>query len=121
MDLILQLLGQRNMSGIFITHDLGVVAQCCTEIAIMYCGQIVELFYQMPRLHLHGTGIFPGAHFICPGTPGIFRRQPGQDQAGPAGNADGISGPKLFLESKGLRLGVDLPEPDSPISPRVSP
>ncbi len=42
MDLILQLLRERNMSGIFITHDLGVVAQCCTEVAIMYCGQIVE-------------------------------------------------------------------------------
>ncbi len=42
MDLILKLLHERNMSGIFITHDLGVVAQCCTEVAIMYCGQIVE-------------------------------------------------------------------------------
>ena len=38
MDLILELLHERNMSGIFITHDLGVVAQCCTEVAIMYCG-----------------------------------------------------------------------------------
>lgn len=42
MELILQLLKERDMSGIFITHDLGVVAQCCNEIAIMYCGQIVE-------------------------------------------------------------------------------
>ncbi|MCI8741993.1 MAG: ABC transporter ATP-binding protein [Lachnospiraceae bacterium] len=52
MDLILQLLGQRNMSGIFITHDLGVVAQCCTEIAIMYCGQIVE-FASVEQLFEH--------------------------------------------------------------------
>jgi len=42
MDLILELMKVRGMSGIFITHDLGVVAQCCNEIAIMYCGQIVE-------------------------------------------------------------------------------
>ena len=42
MDLILELLNKHNMSGIFITHDLGVVAQCCDEVAIMYCGQIVE-------------------------------------------------------------------------------
>ena len=42
MDLILHLMEERGMSGIFITHDLGVVAQCCNEIAIMYCGQIVE-------------------------------------------------------------------------------
>lgn len=42
MDLILQMIEERNMSGVFITHDLGVVAQCCNEIAIMYRGQIVE-------------------------------------------------------------------------------
>ena len=53
MDLILELMKVRGMSGIFITHDLGVVAQCCNEIAIMYCGQIVEfapvnLFFRQP-------------------------------------------------------------------------
>lgn len=42
MDLILELLESQGMSGIFITHDLGVVSQCCNEIAIMYSGQIVE-------------------------------------------------------------------------------
>ncbi|WP_066458918.1 ABC transporter ATP-binding protein [Anaerotruncus rubiinfantis] len=53
MDLIITMLRERDMSGIFITHDLGVVAQCCNEIAIMYCGQIVEFapveqFYKNP-------------------------------------------------------------------------
>ncbi len=42
MELITDMVTGRNMSGIFITHDLGVVAQCCTDIAILYCGQIVE-------------------------------------------------------------------------------
>ncbi|MDQ0221400.1 ABC transporter ATP-binding protein [Peribacillus cavernae] len=42
MDLILDIVNKQGASGILITHDLGVVAQCCSEIAIMYCGQIVE-------------------------------------------------------------------------------
>lgn len=42
MDLITMMMKERGMSGVFITHDLGVVAQCCNEIAIIYCGQIIE-------------------------------------------------------------------------------
>lgn len=43
MDLIQELIATRGMSGLLITHDLGVVAQCCHDVAIMYCGQIVEM------------------------------------------------------------------------------
>jgi len=54
MDLILDIVEKRKASGIFITHDLGVVAQCCDEIAIMYAGQIVEkgpvtTFFEEPQ------------------------------------------------------------------------
>lgn len=42
MDLIMDMVRERGLSSIFITHDFGVIAQCCQEIAIMYCGQIVE-------------------------------------------------------------------------------
>ena len=40
--LIKQLQHERNMSVIFITHDLGVVAQMCDDVAVMYAGRIVE-------------------------------------------------------------------------------
>lgn len=30
------------MSVMFITHDLGVIAQICDEVVVMYCGQVVE-------------------------------------------------------------------------------
>lgn len=42
MDLFLDIIDKNNATSIMITHDLGIVAQCCTDIAIMYAGQIVE-------------------------------------------------------------------------------
>ncbi|MBR0137490.1 MAG: ATP-binding cassette domain-containing protein, partial [Erysipelotrichaceae bacterium] len=42
LELINQLKKERNLSIIFITHDLGVVAQMADDIAVMYAGKIVE-------------------------------------------------------------------------------
>lgn len=42
LDLINRLKAQRNLSVIFITHDLGVVANMSDSIAVMYAGKIVE-------------------------------------------------------------------------------
>lgn len=42
LELINQLKAERNLSVIFITHDLGVVANMADDIAVMYAGKIVE-------------------------------------------------------------------------------
>ena len=42
LDLIGELSTARNMSVLFITHDLGVVAHISSRVAVMYCGKIVE-------------------------------------------------------------------------------
>lgn len=42
LDLINKLKVERNLSVIFITHDLGVVANVADRVAVMYAGKIVE-------------------------------------------------------------------------------
>ncbi len=42
LDLVKRLQKERNLSCIFITHDLGVVANMADRIAVMYAGKIVE-------------------------------------------------------------------------------
>jgi len=43
LKLILQLRDQTGMAVLLVTHDLGVVAQTCDRVAVMYAGQIAEL------------------------------------------------------------------------------
>ncbi|MBN2040429.1 MAG: ABC transporter ATP-binding protein [Spirochaetes bacterium] len=42
LELIKDLQKETGMSLIFITHDLGVIAQICDEILVMYAGKVVE-------------------------------------------------------------------------------
>ena len=42
LDLVRSLTRQRRMATILTTHDLGVVAELCDTVAVMYAGQIVE-------------------------------------------------------------------------------
>ena len=42
MELIVKLNRQMDMGVILITHDLAVVAETCSRVAVMYLGQIVE-------------------------------------------------------------------------------
>jgi peptide/nickel transport system ATP-binding protein len=42
LDLMLDLQADLGMSVVLITHDLGIVAEVCDRVAVMYAGQIVE-------------------------------------------------------------------------------
>jgi len=54
---------QNDMSMIFITHDLGVVAKICDEVAVMYSGEIIEFgtfedIYGGKSHHPYTDGLF---------------------------------------------------------------
>jgi len=56
LDLLRSLQNDMGMSILLITHDLGVVAETCDEVAVMYAGRIVEraetqTLFQAPRHH----------------------------------------------------------------------
>ncbi len=42
LDLMRELQAQMGMTIVFITHNLGVVAQMCDQVAVMYLGRVVE-------------------------------------------------------------------------------
>ena len=42
LELMNKLPKELGMGIIMITHDLGVVAETCDDVAVMYCGKIVE-------------------------------------------------------------------------------
>jgi oligopeptide/dipeptide ABC transporter ATP-binding protein len=42
LDLMREIQRERGMSIILITHDLGVVAEMCHDVAVMYAGSVVE-------------------------------------------------------------------------------
>lgn len=51
LQLLLDLQRSRGMSLVLISHDLGVIAQTCDRVAVMYAGQIVELAPTHELLH----------------------------------------------------------------------
>ncbi len=62
LDMITELKKQKNSSMIMITHDLGVVAEVCDKVGIIYAGKIVEYgtkeqIYNHPT-HPYTIGLF---------------------------------------------------------------
>jgi oligopeptide/dipeptide ABC transporter ATP-binding protein len=42
VDLLRDLRVERHLSLLFISHDIGVVAELCSEVAVLYAGQVME-------------------------------------------------------------------------------
>jgi peptide/nickel transport system ATP-binding protein len=85
--LLLDLRQRRGLSIILVTHDLGVVAQTCDTIAVMYAGRLVE---RAPKKEL----LLGPLH---PYTKGLIASQPGG--AKPRQQLPSISGQPPSLSS----------------------
>ncbi|MDB5220232.1 MAG: Oligopeptide transport system permease protein OppB [Myxococcaceae bacterium] len=79
LELLATLKGQLGMGIVLITHDLGVVAEVCTDVVVMYAGRIVESakverLFAHPR-HPYTRGLlgslptFDKAPLAAPATP----------------------------------------------------
>jgi peptide/nickel transport system ATP-binding protein len=66
LDLLRRLQAEQRMAIVLITHDLGVVAESADDVAVMYCGRIVE---QAPTARLF-------AHPAHPYTRGLLASLP---------------------------------------------
>src|SRR5690606_7165846 len=72
LDLLAELRSRLGMAVVLITHDLGVVAEACDRVIVMYAGQVVEhgaveQIFRDPR-HPYAEGLL---HAV----PGLGRRQ----------------------------------------------
>ncbi len=61
LELLKNLINEYNMSLILVTHDLGIVAEICDRVAIMYAGKIMEIgdvyrLYKNPK-HPYTIGL----------------------------------------------------------------
>jgi peptide/nickel transport system ATP-binding protein len=62
LDLLMQVRAETGMATVFISHDLGAVAQVCERVCVMYAGRIVEQgsvaqLFSEPR-HPYTRGLF---------------------------------------------------------------
>lgn len=72
LELIKQLIRRKEMSMLLITHDLGVVAEVCEDVAVVYAGRIVE----------KGTADDVFNHMRHPYTEGLFESLPNLKKRG---------------------------------------
>ncbi len=69
LDLLKKLQEERGMAVMLITHDLGVVAETCSDVVVMYAGKVIERagvaeIFETPR-HPYTSGLLasiPGRH-----------------------------------------------------------
>lgn len=68
VDLLRELQKEEGLGVIFVTHDLGLVADLCDRVAVMYAGQIVET---APTEQLFARPVHPYAEGLLAATPSV--------------------------------------------------
>jgi peptide/nickel transport system ATP-binding protein len=71
LDLLRKLVAEREMAVLFITHDLGVVAEICHRVLVMYAGRIIE---SAPVVDLFESPLHPYTRGLMASIPRIDER-----------------------------------------------
>jgi len=122
LDLMLELQSDYGMALLFITHDLGVVAEIADNVAVMYLGQIVErsdadtvfnaakhpytqaLLRSIPKIAMRREELEPIKGMV----PSPFRRPPAATSIH-AASTRGIAVHRNHLNSKPSVMGIGPP------------
>jgi peptide/nickel transport system ATP-binding protein len=125
IDLLRDLVGEFGLSMLFVTHDLGVVAQLCDDLCVIYAGQTVEsgrtvAVLDRPR-HPYTRALLachPDRATAFTGIPGAvpspFHAPPGcrfAPRCGKARPACALRRPRLVDDRSGRRVDCVLYEP----------
>lgn len=96
LQLMRELQAENGTAILFITHDLGVVREMADEVAVMYCGQVVE---RVPA-HL----LFDDSTYCHPYTEGLLLSAPSAKNAGKRLPSIPGNVPSPFEVPKGCRF-----------------
>lgn len=80
LDLLHAQVRQRRIGALIITHDLGVVAQYCDDIIVMFAGEVME---QGPVTQVFSAPFHPYTRALLEATPERHRRGRGRDDGPP--------------------------------------
>jgi oligopeptide/dipeptide ABC transporter ATP-binding protein len=80
LELLREIRRERQMSILFITHDLGVVAELCDRVLVMYAGRLVE---QASAAELFARPLHPYTQALLKSTPRVDEPRGGEPQAIP--------------------------------------
>ncbi len=74
LDLLLEIQEKQNISMLFVSHDLGVIASICQQVAVLYAGQVVEkvsirVLFDNP-LHPYTRGLLASLPHTSEGSSG---------------------------------------------------
>ena len=117
LNLLNRLQAEHGMSMLFVTHDLGVLAQICDRVAIMYAGELAEVapteeLFHRPR-HPYTRGLIAAVPRVSAPTEskvrlrGLLRREELPDGCRFAPRCD-YAQPECFIEPQSLAtIGKD--------------
>ena len=90
LDLLHDLVVRSGMSLLLITHDMGVLAQLCTDVYVMYAGRVVE---RGPLRDLYTGPRHPYTRALLLSTPRVTGPRPERLAVGPSASAGSASLP----------------------------